>query len=155
MSEDPGLVYQRWHEMAMKQDEPHFKFICEFIGFNVRYKDSYPSYGDHKGAVSMASNLQDKHNELLKSDDEYNKALSYLMKQPTYNVTKKERVTLRDKDIKRITDRNKLSQIIEYIYQLRCNLFHGNKYEFGDKTHRDYLLPKNGYIVLSKLLQWT
>lgn len=47
------------------------------------------------------------------------------------------------------TEQDKLHALVQTIYQVRCNVFHGNKSSSPD---RNYFLVKNSAIVLEKLL---
>lgn len=151
---------KNWHKKAEKEKDYFVKFILEYISFIAYLNRDQPDNKDR----SLIQNL--KTNELLKN--EYlNKLDKRLIKNiinelelnPIKNVTKHydkwwdcnstdppNIVSQNDGKIRSIKD---FTNIIEFIYRARNNLFHGKK---GPNYERDSTIVEYGYKLLKPLM---
>lgn len=125
---------------------PFFRFISIWIAFNALYASRYSSNtrGDRDQVRRFADEPKaiDSHQKLLKEDRDYQKAIEILKKCGVQNTRASRNYSIND-----ITN---LTEVVECLYQVRCNLFHGGKIP---KNTRDQGLVEASYTIVSKLIK--
>lgn len=104
----------------------------------------YKTGDDGRGALKEYCGLKKRpeaHNRLLK-DEEYGKSVSDLAKD---GVT-----CQRTKTYYSIDEKTNLLQVLDSVYTVRCNLFHGGK---SVNDGRDYGLVAASMTIIQKLIQ--
>jgi hypothetical protein len=131
MNKNAEQLIEIWFRLAQgekligdlqKNIEAYFKFMALWVAFNAFYSNKYKDCdGDRNQALEFA---QDKKREIFHSEHlelgEYDKAMAIFLD---------DSMAIHDKNgvEKTIVDKTKFTQVMEYIYQIRCNLFHGRK----------------------------
>lgn len=151
---------KNWHKKAEIEKDYFIKFILEYISFIAYLNRDQPGNKDRK----LIQNL--KTNELLKNEylDKLEKRLIKdliieLELNPIKNVTKQydkwwdcnsfdppNNISQNDGKIRSLKD---FTNIIEFIYRARNNLFHGKK---GPNYERDLVIVEYGYKLLKPLM---
>lgn len=114
------------------------------MAFNALYGSRHGSKRwerDQINAYCQEVEIRNRHSQLLRSDGEYRSAVSTLKKKGVYDYRKGE--------TRHILDESDLGQVAGCFYQVRNNLFHGDK--AGDL--RDENLVGASYTILSKLIE--
>jgi hypothetical protein len=170
-------IARKWFDLALEgevdPEDPFLRFIAVWVAFNGvcswTYKRSRSGawrnrlreirrrknrnvkqrwVGD-KEQVELFSTEEeaiDLHHRLLSKDREYKTAVSSLQeKQPVHNPDKPNNPA-------RIEDNTDLEQVLLCIYQVRCNLFHGDKMP-EKSSARDEGLVRASYRIISKLIE--
>lgn len=115
-----------WWKKGTDETDKFSRFVFFWICFNAWL--DYRSYGDRdrdmiewlKGSKSDSSDLKQRYH-MLQSAKKLQPYLQSLVPLPPVYDPRKP-----DKKI-RIKDENDFPNIVEAIYQIRCNLFHGRK----------------------------
>ncbi len=151
---------KNWHKKAEKEKDYFIKFILEYISFISYLNRDQPGNNDRKLIQNLKTKELLKNEYLNKLDKEFIKNLIYeLDLNPIKNVTRPNdkwwdcnstdspnNVSQNDGKIRSIKD---FTNIIEFIYRARNNLFHGKK---GPKYERDSTIVEYGYKLLNPLL---
>lgn len=138
-----------WALKAKQQRDPFIKFILYWFCFN-----SWISYLSNKDNDRQAINWFIDNESCLKKVTEnfwqssQTQAIQRNLQNlgPVYDMRPNYRN--RKTEIKNIND---VGQVINYIYQIRCNLFHGSK---SPIEKRDQNLVELSSIVLEKWIEW-
>jgi len=145
-SERLGTILQEWYKLSLGErthvDNAFFKFICLWVAFNAMYSFEFPNETHDAKKVEKYSLLQDvidKHGLLVSSNKEYKTALEYLKTH-----------SLKGRGVKELSDINNFNMVLTFIYKIRCNLFHGEKYE---SNTRDKRLVENAYLILLNVIK--
>jgi hypothetical protein len=140
-----------WYAISQRksidQSDVFFKFIAVYIAFNAIYDCRYEYEHDPARKIEKFSEdefIKMRHKNLLVADTEYYSAVKRLAEKGIINMQKPKEEPFR---IKRL---EYLNQVMRCIYQVRCNLFHGDKSP-GDP--RDVNLVESSYIILSLLIK--
>ena len=131
---------------SFDQSNVFFKFIAMFIAFNAIYDCRYESEYDPARKIQKFSDdnfMKERHKNLLNTDTEYKNAVECLAEKGIINMQKSN-----DEPFK-INRLEYLNQVMRCIYQVRCNLFHGDK---SPGEPRDVNVVRSSYIILSRLL---
>jgi len=117
------FVSEHYVELNEKyKKEPSERQHIDFIAANPEYNTIYATLLD---APSFSKNI--------------NKMLSLLQEVTHYKgkVADMRPDKIENEDYaKEFTDKNSFSQFINVVYQVRCNLFHGNKSPYNDRDSR-------------------
>lgn len=132
-----------WREIAREQNDYFVKFALEYFAFNALARVIAAS---NKGAIldrdiiNRIKNDEECRSWVLGKSSDWIKSLKgELVQKPLINLTRKEQtISLRKED--------DWENIVEAVYRIRNNLFHGYKYP-GDE--RDQNLVQVGYHLLS------
>jgi len=118
-------LVRAWREVSKGQrpadPDAFFRFVAAWVAFNATYVYCYGAdVGDRAGAIRFASepNSLHRHNELLQLPS-YRAAVEVLAEKGVLN--------LRNGRTLRINNSADFIQVMEVIYQVRCNLFRGGK----------------------------
>ncbi|HKC68417.1 MAG TPA: hypothetical protein VKG26_09310 [Bacteroidia bacterium] len=115
------------------------KFICYWISFNCFYNHRTNSSGDRTAINKLIndSNVTMSYNGAITTETQ---SLLYNLKNvcPVYNLKNPSQGV-------NITDTSNFAQVVNVIYQIRCNLFHGGK---GETDVRDLLVINAATPVL-------
>jgi hypothetical protein len=143
-------IIMTWHKLAsggqVDQTDIFFRFVSIWIAFNGLYTSRHSrDTGDWDQVRSFAgdSDAVDRHRQLLKTDEEYRRAIEVLRERGVGNVN---RPAIR-RHIRRVDN---LTEVLSCVYQVRCNLFHGGK---APGNPRDENLTEASYIIVSKLIE--
>lgn len=141
---------REWYEVAsgdrsLGKDEVS-RFMVLWVGFNALYALEFDHVdGDRKQVRLFADypRAKNAHEEALSgSDTRYTTAVKTLAQRGVYNFRNQERL--------RLEDESNLGQVMELVYQVRCNLFHGRK---SPHDLRDRKLIKAAHTIVSQLMQ--
>lgn len=142
---NPDDIAREWHTLAGRKDlgGEFFRFVSEWIAFNALYSGSSRRNTDSQMVDDWAKLNQKLHERLLRSDKGYNARIESLAKEcPVINEQNISKA-------KSITDKSSLLEVLQVIYLVRKNLFHGNK---SMSSGRDLRLASICYEVVSKLV---
>jgi hypothetical protein len=131
---------------AIEQSNFFFKFIAVYIAFNAIYDCRYENENDPARKIAKFSEdefMKKRHINLLGAETEYYSAVKCLAEKGIINMQKPKEEPFK---IKRL---EYLNQVMRCIYQVRCNLFHGDK---SPGEPRDVNLVKSSYTILSLLI---
>ena len=122
-----------------------FRFTALWIAFNALYALRFHGErGDRNQVRAFAqwAPAQEAHGRALSaSDAAYSDAIATLQAKGVYNFSRCE--------VEHIPDPTDLVRIIEVVYQVRCNLFHGHKVP---ADLRDRSLVQAAFTVISALI---
>jgi len=118
-------VIRNWFAVSQGQavePDPFFQFMSAWIAFNAFFILEYGI--DVTDRTKVDSFKQDetsihRHLALVADDDEYRDAVLVLAEQGVVNMRNERRVEIQNP--------NDFSSVIEAVYTVRCNLFHGEK----------------------------
>jgi hypothetical protein len=96
--------------------------------------------------LKQRNDLTQEHSRLMKNDSEFRKDLNRLAVFRVYDM----RYPMRTDKTKNITNTENFGEVLEVIYQVRCNLFHGKK--SMDDPH-DKELVELSYRILTNLFK--
>jgi hypothetical protein len=145
--DDLAREWQRWAEQQVPEDDQgiFMRFIALWVEFNAVYVSRYDGLaGDTELAkiLKIGATLSEFHHMHLSSDREYLSAVQSMNLRPVYNSTTSRNFKIRD--------RSNVRNVLQYIYNVRNNLFHGRK--VPSELH-DRALVSNGVVVLDRLLK--
>jgi hypothetical protein len=126
--------------------DPFLRFMYAWVGFNALYADKESTVGGDRNQVrSFAgdAHLVQIHKTLLRGDHvlEYPQSVDVIAERGVTN--------LRNGHVCTIRKSKPLPDVLECIYQVRCNCFHGGK-EAGNA--RDRALVTASFVVVANLL---
>lgn len=133
-----------WSKKSEKEDNPFNKFISIWISFNALYsvicnckydKANIDKFSDYE--------ISKKINECLLKEPKYKENLEFLK---AYNNGKGiQNLKYKENPPKKISNFENFKEVLQFIYQVRNNLFHGGK---QPKNPRDVkLVNASWYIV--------
>jgi len=141
-------IARRWHEIAARgavaDPDVFFQFIADWIAFNAIYSSRFATVkGERNQVHALASDPEavGRHQELLKSDDGYRQCIDAIKAHGVFDYRKR--------NYRRIGDDLNLKDVLDCTYQIRCNLFHGDKQHDED---RDRLLVEAGFKIISEIV---
>lgn len=142
-------IAQKWYTLAsggeIERGDIFFRFVAVWIAFNALYASLHShEEGDWNQVRSFAGEPEaiDRHRDLLKMDTEYRDKVEVLKHRGVYDPISGKRRKIRK-------ERN-LTEVASCLYQVRCNLFHGEKMP---ENPRDKNLVDASYIIVSKLIE--
>lgn len=144
---DEGMT---WYQFAIQgtfdPSDPFIRFIAIWISFNAWYEANLPREQEWRQieAIAVRPDLVASHVFLLSSIPEYRDAVETLRSSGVGDVRTGRRRTIETAE--------DLKSVLQCIYQIRCNLFHGGKHRGDD---RDRQLSKSGFVVVASLLNYT
>ena len=142
-----------WRALAKDNKDPFIRFISEYIAFNALLRRKY---GYKTGDGNLIKCIKEDLPERLLLSNEISGAVDELKNMlPIYNV----------RDVKRGNGRGEISEkdvesdikmLIDVIYTIRNNLFHGDKryYNEDEIFNRDEKFVKLGYEILKEINNW-
>ena len=136
-------LIRNWHEKATTED--YFsKFVFEYLAFSaiIRKYVNATSKGDRDAIELLKSDEDIKQSYLLKinPEEDRTKLIEYLKENPVVNGKKKVY----------IRDNKDWLNMIELIYSVRNNMFHGCK---DPEDKRDQFLVEHAYKLLRPLVE--
>jgi hypothetical protein len=143
----PEEICLSWWRTAVKGEidstDPFFRFIASWVSFNGLYASRFTG-GDRAGVRHFARLAQAAvaHEHLLTQDARYAQAAHVLQRKPV-------RDTGGSDNTYPVADVHDLDQVLNAIYQVRCNLFHGRKER---RDFRDRYLVTAGFEIVSRLV---
>lgn len=141
-------VIAKWYTLAsggqIERGDVFFRFMALWVAFNALYGSRH-SYrrGDWNQirAYCQEQEVRRRHSQLLHDDSEYRDAVNTLERDGVYSCREGEK--------RRIHEEDELRQVARCFYQVRNNLFHGNK--AGDLRDED--LVAASYTIVSRLIE--
>lgn len=126
------------------KSDPFVRFIASWIAFNSIYESLFPNNKEYIQIdnISNYQELLDAHSQLL-SIAFYENAIDYIAIAGVYDNRSGRQKT--------VDQARSLNRVIEAIYQIRCNLFHGSKDRSND---RDRELCIAGFVVITNLISF-
>lgn len=147
---NPEEITRRWYEIASHgaatAPDSFFRFIAIWIAFNALYASRHGGARTDRDQVkSFAGSQQAKrrHEELLTLDTQYQNAIQDIRYRGVFNSRNPQRRY-------QVPNNRNLKDLLNCVYQIRCNLFHGGK---RPDDVRDATLVEAGYTVVSKLVE--
>jgi hypothetical protein len=143
---------QQWHTLAItgkvEGNNIFFQFMAAWVAFNALYNwvcKYEPGLGDKAKLLKFVRELTNAsriHQELLRIDNGYKEAVSILKNKGIRDVSKDKLV--------QITDDENFEEVILCVYQVRNNLFHGDKVV---SNARDESVVRASFEIISKFMQ--
>ncbi len=141
-------VIDKWYTLAsggeIERGDVFFRFMALWVAFNALYgsRHGYRERDwDQIKAYCREHEVRNRHSLLLRSDPEYRSAVHTLKRDGVYSYRNQEK--------RHIHEESNITQIAGCFYQVRNNLFHGNK--AGDLRDED--LVGASYTIVSKLIE--
>jgi hypothetical protein len=122
---------------------PFSAFITVWIALNALYSlrfDDIEGDRDQIRAFARWDRAVKEHKKLLEISD-YPEAIRILAERGVFNFRRGRMVEIRDRD--------DLGQILEAVYQVRCNLFHGRK---SSENMRDQDLAEASRLIVYRFV---
>ena len=142
-----------WRALAKDNKDPFIRFISEYIAFNAILRRKY---GYQKKDFELIECLKNEFPSNLLTSDQISDAVTSLKNMlPIYNVRNVKigngRREISEKDVE-----SDIKMLIDVIYTIRNNLFHGDKrYSNEDEIFsRDEKFVKFGYEILKEINNW-
>lgn len=136
---------KEWRKIAKEQDDFFVKFALEYFTFNALLRIVYFPNAEAVKDRDLINRLKSDHNcknFVLKNENEgkwIKELKEELGRKPLQNLTRRREIKAEELE--------DFENIVEAIYCIRNNLFHGHKYP-GDE--RDQQLVKIGYNLISE-----
>ena len=143
-------LIESWHKMAEKQSDYFLKFILEYISFNAwvkqqnSQKDLFTKERNMINAIKLNKSIIKCYLKIV-DKDLIKDLIEILDNHPIENVKYPDDSNWNGK----IINTQDFAGIIEFIYRVRNNLFHGDKQM---NFERDEKLVKYGYKLLQPLM---
>lgn len=141
-------VIDKWYALAsggeIDRGNVFFRFMALWVAFNALYGSRHgyrEGDWDQINAYCQEHEIRNRHSLLLRSDHEYGSAVNTLKRDGVHNYRNGEK--------RQIHRKGNLRQVAGCFYQVRNNLFHGNK--AGDLRDED--LVAASYTIVSKLIE--
>jgi hypothetical protein len=114
-----------WSSVADDCSDPWFRFIARWIAFNAYYSAMHPSKGDKAGVKKMGVDpvWVGLHKSLLQEPNYKASVDFFISRNGVADMNDRGGAGHRVQ----IADLNDWNQVLLCIYQVRCNLFHGDK----------------------------
>jgi hypothetical protein len=148
MDSEEGMTWYRFAVSGtVDPGDPFIRFIAIWISFNAWYEENLPGEREWRqiDAIAESADLVAAHAALLSSQAiDYRDAIEMLRSSGVSNV--------RNGRLRTIDSPNDLKSVLQCVYQIRCNLFHGGKHREDD---RDRQLSKSGFTIIAGLLNYT
>jgi len=139
-------IITNWVKISKQQlfgtNDVFFRFMSLWIGFNAFFTFKYGNIRDKEKAQKFAKEQETgkRHQELLQNDRDYENSVAIIAEKGVTDSRRKKRYT--------ISDTKNFCQVMDCIYTIRCNLFHGSK--LTDDL-RDEKLVSASLDILDKL----
>jgi hypothetical protein len=135
-------IVQTWYKKGTLETDPFNKFICFWISFNAIYMSRYPVDGDKAciREVKKDAHFTSEYKNLLKGHAFQNKITALIALGTITNEKNGDRYSFSTNDF---------PALIEVLYQIRNNLFHGGK---NVSEQRDLDVVSAAHPILSELL---
>lgn len=139
-----GDIAKDWLEKAKAEEDPYNRFMAAYVALNYLY-DARDEPSERVRMVKYLGTVYQCDNNAVNmaSFD-----ISEYLKCPVVGYDRKHDMY---KECK--TSVNDISSLFNAIYQVRCNLFHGNKALDYNDGSRDKNLVKQGGDVIIQLLE--
>ena len=141
-------VIYKWYALAsggeIGSGDVFFRFMALWVAFNAFYGSRHSYERSDWGKINaycQEREVQNRHSQLLRSDCEYGNAVNTLKRDGVYNY--------KGGDYRHIKDERYLEQVARCFYQVRNNLFHGDK--AGDLRDEDLVAASQ--TIVSKLIE--
>jgi hypothetical protein len=139
-----------WYKLAsgetVDQSNIFFRFIAAWIAFNGIYSTRYDDQPNDSRKIEKFSyepEMFERHKTLLANDKKYLQAVEYIASKGVIDSKYPD-------DPYKIEKFENLGQVMRCIYQIRCNLFHGEK---ELENPRDKGLVEAAYTIVSMLIE--
>ena len=151
-------LIRNWHSQVIEQPDYFAKFVFEYLAFIAYLKRIKHFQGDDRSTIEQLkqdSNTQRQYSKVIERDPElqqtWHTVISELSRCPIKNVSRPNQLSLhwRGNVAGVINSVDDWSNIIEFWYTIRNNLFHGDK---DPESERDMLMAQYGYSTLAPLI---
>ena len=170
-------MFKNWHDKASAEDI-FSRFVFEYLAFiaylmKKEYKDEILSDRNVIQKLKLNISIRDQYIQALQNDSElkaaWEKIIEELHRSPlgdvcrsSYEATENEYWNCPHESKRSKTEEEKVrpsgvihnlhdwENMVEFIYAIRNNLFHGGK---NPQDERDQLLVENGYLILRPLVE--
>ncbi len=131
-------------QQAFETNDVFFRFMSLWIAFNAYFTFKYGNIRDTEKPQRFAQEQKTgkRHQELLQTDSVYENGVATIAEKGVTELKSRKHYT--------IADTRDLCQVMDCIYTIRCNLFHGNK--LTDDL-RDQKLVAASLAILDKLAE--
>jgi len=147
--QEVSAIVAEWYALATRDhgipDTSYFRFLALWVAFNGLYSLKFPdarteikqvrSFGNWSKAKAAHADA------LSREQSEYRDALGVLRERGIFNFLTGKTENLEDE--------NSLRQVIELVYRVRCNLFHGRKVP---SNLRDRRLVEAARVIVTELM---
>jgi hypothetical protein len=119
--------------------------MTAWIAFNALYASRRSTEKSERRQVHAFAREPDavmRHKSLLQADDEYRKSIAAIKAHGVFNYRKQNYLQIgKDLDLK---------DVLDCTYQVRCNLFHGDKFPDDDSDRR---LVEAAFKITSEIVR--
>ncbi len=136
-----------WYEnKAKRESDPFFKFLCLWICFNawISYKSNKTTDRD---MINWLKNETEKSSDIILEYEHAKKTDSFRKNLGSIVLFSPIKDSIGSRDSISVSGVDDMTNVIEAIYRIRCNLFHGGK---SQNDSRDIKLVKCASIILEK-----
>lgn len=145
-------LINEWHSVSVgkpvERNDVFFQFMASWVSMNALYNwyGQRANLSGDKRKLTRFADANEKakklHKELFGNNADYKKAVEVLSKNGILDVAKGQRITIAD-------DEN-FEQVMLCVYQVRNNLFHGDKLLANE---RDEEVVTASYVIVSTFLK--
>jgi hypothetical protein len=145
----------QWFERSTTEEDIFTKFIFLYISFNAFLTQANKGENDRQKINSLKydTTLREFYLKLINTDSDLKqkveKLIIYLRRQPIQNVTRLDDPNWRGRDGV-IENKHDWTNIVEFWYRVRNNLFHGHK---APEFKRDRMLVSYAYSTLHPIMK--
>jgi len=145
----PEDVARAWISIALQavdsEPAPFFRFMTAWIALNALYASRHLTVKSERRQVHAFAREPDavmRHRSLLQANEEYRQSVACIKAPGVFNYRKQKRLQIGD-------DLN-LVDVLNCTYQVRCNLFHGDKFPDDESDKR---LVEAAFKITSEIVK--
>ena len=146
--QEVSAIVAEWYALATQggvPDTSYFRFLALWVAFNGLYSLKFPDARTeiaHVRSFGNWSKAKEAHSDALSLEQsEYRGALGVLREQGIFNFLTNK--------VECFEDEKDLGQVIELVYRVRCNLFHGRKVP---SNLRDRRVVEAARVIVAELM---
>ena len=147
--QDVRAIVAEWYALATQghrvPDTSFFRFLTLWVAFNGLYSLTFPDAKTEIAQVRSFGNwskAKEAHSGALSPEQSgYRAALGVLRERGIFNFLTNK--------VEHLADEKDLSQVIELVYRVRCNLFHGRKVP---SNLRDRKVVEAARVIVAELM---
>ncbi len=140
-----------WKVLGRDQTDPFMKFFTFYMCLDawMTAESGEDKDGDKLNWLINTPNDLSRHWDGIKNGAQFQSWLNGLLKESPIDDM---RPSMQGRRQVTLTDTSEFGQVIRFIYQIRCNLFHGSK---SPVNRRDERLVSLSGKILERWIEWT
>ncbi len=147
--QEVSVIVAEWYALATQghgvPETSFFRFLALWVAFNGLYSLKFPDAKTEIAQVRSFANwpkAKEAHSDALSlTQSEYRVALGVLRERGIFNFLTNK--------VESLEDEEDLGQVIELVYRVRCNLFHGRKVP---SNLRDRRVVEAARVIVAELM---